>query len=173
MDLMEVILNVQKKSGKNVLPQKKDLNVSDVWHMWDVLVSKYDAIENINILLSFAKDRDLKLVLKSVLEHFEKGAAQLEQMMLENEVALPQRPPQSAANTVNLEVFTDRYIFMQAFGMLKGFMPILARAFNYSGNPALNKFYKNHIITHMEIIDNVSLFAEAKGYPFPLPNYRP
>ena len=174
MDLLEVIAGIQQKAGKNTAKEgQKGIDVSEVWHMWDVLVAKYDAIESIHILSNFAQDKDLNFALNSILKHFEKGARKLEKMLLENAVPLPERPPQEANSAINLEVFTDKYIFTRSFGQLQGFVPILATAFIFSSTPRLKKLFKDHLISHLGMIDNLLLFGELKGYFSPLPIYQP
>ncbi|MBU7006800.1 DUF3231 family protein [Phosphitispora fastidiosa] len=175
MDIVDVIADIKKITGITDSTQQKQqsLNVSDVWHLWDILVAKYDTIEVINILLNCARDADLKSVVKHTLKVVEKGADELQELMLEYAIPLPPRPPQSANTTLNLEVVTDKYIYNSIFGLIKQLMPLLAVSFNNSGSPIIINFFKNHIMQTMELVDYLSVYGEAKGYLQKLPMYIP
>lgn len=175
MDLLEVIAGIQEKIGKSTASEEdqKGIDVSEAWYLWDILISKYDAIEKVDIISSFSQDKDLKVALNSIQKHFEQGSEKLEGLMLEYSVPLPERPPQKTNIVTNLDIFTDKYIFNHSFELLQGFVPILALSFIFSSTPKIKKVYKNHLIGHMEMIDNLLLFGQLKGYFPPLPAYQP
>lgn len=175
MDTVDILAGLQKITGitKTTKEKQNRLNVSDVWHLWDLLVVKYDYIEVVNIYLNFAKDKDLKFVTRSALKHFEIGAAEVEQLMTEYAIPLPQRPPHAANSTINLEIITDKYIFNNTHNLLKQILPILTTAFNNSRSPITIKFFKKHLITTLELVDNMSMFGQMKSYINPIPMYMP
>ncbi len=174
VDIVDVIADVKKITGlsKSTTQKQHSLNVSDVWHLWDILVAKYDTIEVINVYVNCAQTADLKAVVNETLKVVEGGADKLQQLMLEYAIPLPPRPPQGAKTTVNLELVTDKYIFNHLFDLIKQ-LPLLAVAINYSGSPVIIKVFKNHIIQTIELIDNLSVYGEAKGYLQKLPMYKP
>lgn len=175
MDLVGLISGIEKIAGiTDTTKQKQNsLNVSDVWHVWDMLVAKYDTIQVMNVLINFAQDQDLIVITKGALIQIENGAAKLQDLMLDYAIPLPPRPPQSAKSTINLEVLTDRYIFNRIYTLLKQLIPLIASAFNNSGSPVPIKFFKDHMLIMMELVDNLSIYGEAKGYINPIPMYKP
>lgn len=175
MDTVDLIATIQKMTGVNAptMEKQKSLNVSDVWHVWDILTAKYDTIEVINLISNFARDEDLKTVITSILKELDKDVDELHQLLLEHGIPMPMRPPQSANTTVNLEVITDRYIFNRILDLSKQLIPLLGLGFINSGSPIMIKFFQNHMKKMMKIVNNLSVYGEVKGYINPIPVYRP
>ncbi len=175
MDVVDILAGIKKVTeiGQSTRQKQTSVSVSDVWHLWDMLVAKYDTVDIINVLLNFTKDDDLKAIAKGTFEIIETGVKEIEQLMLEYAIPLPQRPPKFEHSTSNLELITDRYIFNRIFDLVKSLMPILAVAISNSTQPAPINFFKEHIISSIELLNNLSIYGEVKGYIDPIPIYMP
>jgi len=44
MDLVDIASRTKQIAdiGKSIIDKQRDINVSDVWHMWDLLATHYD-----------------------------------------------------------------------------------------------------------------------------------
>ncbi len=175
LDIVKIRASMEKvkRLSQPVRKKQKSVNVSDIWHRWDLLVMKYDTREVILALLNFVHDTDLQSVLHSTLKHIEKGISEIEQMMVEYAVPLPPRPPETGNVSNNLEIITDDYIFNTILDLIKEMMPVLTTGFNNSTSPTARMFFKDHITGQMVLIDNLMTYGELKGYLIPLARYAP
>lgn len=175
VDFVDILSSIKKftEIGESTTDKQRDINVSDVWHIWDILVAKYDTIEVCNLLHNFTKDDDLKLILKNIIDAYEDGASKLEREMVKYAIPMPQRPSQSSFSTSNLEVITDRYIFVQMLLLVKEILPILMTAFVNSSTPEVIKLFREHMVGTLKIHDNLTVYGNYKGYMETLPSYRP
>lgn len=175
MDVIDVIAGIKNITDFDATTRQKqnNLNVSDVWHFWDILLAKYDIINISNVLLNFTKDADVKAVISSAEKSMQNFARSLEQAMLEFAIPMPSRPPEGANSTINLEVITDKYVFRRFFTLVKDLIPILATAFVNSTSPKARKLFKDHLNDTMVLYDNLSAFGEMKGYITNIPMYMP
>ncbi len=175
LDTVDILSNIKKITaiGQSTGDKQISINVSDVWSGWDLLVAKYDLIEIINVLGNFAKDDDLKLIITHTLKLIEQGAAKLEKNMSEYAIPLPPRPRQGSYSSTNLETISDKYIFVRLFRELKSLCPIILTGCLNSTSPVPVKFFKDHLIDNITIINNILIYGELKGYIDEIPAYMP
>ncbi|MDT3700742.1 MAG: hypothetical protein RO469_15130 [Thermincola sp.] len=175
MDLTDINASIQKiaDSVKSTKPKQNSISVGDAWYLWDILTMKYDSMEVANILSGFINDKDLKIVVASALKVAERTINEMENLILEYAIPLPPRPPKSADSTINLESITDKYIFNRVLELFKQILTIQVNGFNNSYSPRVVSLFKKFIIEEMTVIDNLTIYGEAKCYLDPLPMYMP
>ena len=81
---MKVLKYIGKISemGKSLRDKQRTINVSEVYHLWNHLMQRYNVIYVTNLLNSFVKDDDLKLVLNSGNKTLTKHTKLLEKELL-------------------------------------------------------------------------------------------
>ncbi|EGW40327.1 hypothetical protein DOT_1666 [Desulfosporosinus sp. OT] len=81
---MEILKYIEKISemNKSLSEKQKTINVSEVYHLWNHLMQRYNVIFVTNLLHSFVKDDDLKLVLDSGNKTLTKHTKLLEEELL-------------------------------------------------------------------------------------------
>jgi len=175
MDLVDIASRTKQIAdiGKSIIDKQRDINVSDVWHMWDLLATHYDLIEIHHVMTNFIKDNDFKIVSHKTINYLQKGSGMLEKKMLEYSIPLPGRPRQESNTTVNLEVVTDKYIFVRILNGIGSMLPVLTSAFLNGATPTAIKIFKELIHDNINIYDNLSVYGKAKGYLEQLPTYNP
>jgi hypothetical protein len=175
MDLVDISSQIKKITdiGKSTVDKQRDINVSDVWHLWDLLTSNYDLVEIHNVLINFVKDEDLKIMSNKSLDYLKENAGILEETMLEYAIPLPGRPRQESNTSINLEVITDKYIYVRIYSGIGSLLPVLTSAFLNGATPTAIKIFKEFIIKNLNIYDNLSVYGKAKGYLEELPKYNP
>lgn len=175
MDLTDINATIQKitDSVKSTKQKQNSISVGDAWYLWDILTMKYDSMEVTNLLSGLINDKDLKIVVGNALKVAETTIGEMEKIILEYAIPLPARPPKSADSTINLEPVTDKYIFSRVLELFKQTLPILVNGFNNSYSPRVVSLFKKFIIEEMALIDNLTIYGEAKGHLDPMPMYMP
>jgi len=86
-------------------------------------------------------------------------------------IPLPPRPRQGSYSSTNLEIITDKYIFVRLLRELKGLCPIILSGCLNSTSPVPIKVLKDLLFDNITIIDNISIYGELKGYIEEIPAY--
>ncbi|KJS80946.1 MAG: hypothetical protein JM58_18160 [Peptococcaceae bacterium BICA1-8] len=159
--------------GKSTKEMQSEINVSEVWHMWDMLNARYNILELTHIFHNFADSPDFKLVLTQGINLLNKQVKELEQLMIEYGVPMPPKPPEKSNHTSEVEVITDRFIFTQIYVGIQTFIPIHANAFIASTSPKVRETYKKLLIDQVDIYDKFYEYGNLNNWINPTPKYRP
>lgn len=168
MDKLQKIANF----GKSPKEKQKIINVIEVFYVWDILVTKLDILETIQLFENFIDDYDLKLINSKVKDGIITGITAMEKLMTEYALPFPERPPAGIKTTVNLEQVTDRYIYQSLYESIQAFFFILASGFMNSGTPEVRKAIKNHLHLTMELQEILVEYGKLKGFLNEPPLYR-
>jgi spore coat protein CotF len=171
---MEILAQIQNilEVGMSSAEKQKTLNVSEVGHLWDHLIGRYDVIETTNILNNFAQDKDLKLILSYGVSVLGNQAKTLEDLLAEYGIPLPMKPPESANSTLNIEIMTDRYIFREIFKGIQNILPAHTNAFLQSTSPKIRELFKDFMNEEMAMYDKFIEYGKLKGWTVVPPAYR-
>lgn len=158
--------------GKTTKEKQRNINVSEVFHLWNHLIQRYNVIYITNILENYAKDGDLKLVLKVGKVTLGKHVMLLENEMTTYGIPLPIRPPKQIQITAKLEEISDRYIFRRILRGIQSFLPTHTMAFIHSTSPKIREQFKTFMIQEMDLYDKFIEYGKVKGYEINPPAYK-
>ncbi|MBS4030228.1 MAG: DUF3231 family protein [Clostridiales bacterium] len=161
--LNETFMSTQDKQG--------NINVSEVFHLWNHLVQRYNIIYLTTLMEQFAKDEDLKLILKVGETSLSKHITILEKEMMAYGIPLPLRPPKQAQSTASLEQINDRYIFRRILRGIQGFLPTHTMAFVHSTSPKIRELFMSFLVEEMKLYDKFMEYGKLKGYEIMPPSY--
>ena len=172
---MEILKYIEKISEMNKSLSEKQLtiNVSEVYHLWNHLMQRYNVIFVTNLLNSFVKDNDLKLVLDSGNKTLTKHTKLLEKELLNYGIPLPIRPPKQNQETVDFELISDRHIYRRILRGIQAFLPVHTMAFIHSTSPKLRDLFISFMGEEMKIYDEYLEYGKIKDYLIRPPVYRP
>lgn len=170
VDIMDKIQRITE-IGKSKSEKRKNINISGVFYIWDVLVIKHDILETVTILRNFIEDIDLKFIVGQVEKGLVTGIKHMEELMDDYGIPYPMRPPADNKTTIKLEHFTDRYIFESIYEAIQAFFPILSSGFMNCTAPKLRKAFKEHLILTMELQDLIIEYGKLKGFLYEPPDY--
>jgi len=159
--------------GMTTRDKQKAINVSEVFHLWNHLVQRYNVLYTTNTLESLARDEDLKLILNAGKKSLNTNITILEKEMLNYGIPLPIRPPKQTKITSNLEEISDRYIFRRITRGIQSFLPTHTMAFVHSTSPKIRELFMSFLIEEMKIYDKLLEYGKIKGYIIPPPIYKP
>lgn len=166
--------NIQKMKEISMSTQEKQeaINVSEVFHLWSHLTQRYNIIYLTKVLLNFAKDEDLKLILNTGVKALENDILILEKEMQNYGIPLPNRPPKETQTTAIWEEITDRYIFRRILRGVQAFLPTHTMAFVHSTSPKIRELFLSFIIKEMQLYDKFMEYGKLKGYAVMPPIYK-
>ncbi len=152
--------------------KQQSITVSEVYHLWNHLISRYDVILVTDTLQSFVRDDDLKAVLKIGRKVLNKNIKILEKEMMEYGIPLPLRPPKQATITENIEHVSDRHIFRRILRGIQEFLPTHIMAFIHSTSPKIRELFLTFLYDEMKLYDKYLEYGKLKGYVIEPPLYR-
>lgn len=172
---MEILKYIGKISemNKSLSDKQRTINVSEVYHLWNHLMQRYNVIFITSLLNSFVKDNDLKLVLDSGNKTLTKHIKLLEKELLNYGIPLPLRPPKQPQETVDTELISDRQIYRRILRGIQAFLPVHTMAFIHSTSPKLRDLFMSFMGEEMKIYDEYLEYGKIKNYLIRPPIYRP
>ena len=128
--MVDIMDKVQKitEINKSTREKQEFINVSEVFYVWDILVTKLDIKQTVQIEENLIQDTDLKFISGQLLKGLEEGIREMEELMKNYGIPFPMRPPAGSNTTSNLEHLTDRDIlrlFLKEFSHFSPFFPVL------------------------------------------------
>lgn len=172
--MIDIMDKVQKVTnlGKSPREKQKLINVNEVFYIWDILVTKLDILETIEMFENFIDDYDLKLINAKVRNIIVAGIKDMEDLMAEYALPFPERPPADIRITTNLEQVTEKYIYRSLYESIQAFFFILASGFMNSNNPHVMKVIKEHLHLTLELQEILVEYGKIKGMLNLPPLYR-
>lgn len=158
---------------KSLREKQGTINVSEVYHLWNHLMQRYNVIYVTNLLNGYVKDDDLKLVLNFGNKTLAKHIKLLEKELLNYGIPLPLRPPKQTQRTVNSELISDRQIYRRILRGIQAFLPVHTMAFIHSTSPKLRDLFMSFMGEEMKIYDEYLEYGKIKDYLIRPPVYRP
>jgi hypothetical protein len=156
----------------STMDRQKNINVSEVFHLWNHLVQRYDIIFLTNLLEHFARDKDLKIILEVGNKTLGQHITVLEKEMMAYGIPMPQRPPKRVQTTSSLEQINDRYIFRRILRGIQSFLPTHTAAFVHSTSPKIRELFMTFLIDEMKLYDKLMEYGKIKGYEIIPPIYK-
>lgn len=166
-------LQIAADLGKSTRKKQQFINVNEVFYIWDILVTKLDMLETIQIFENMIEDNDLKLIKSRVKDGITTGIADMEHLMKKYDLPFPVRPPAGTNPTTSLENIADRDIYQMLFEAIQSFFPILGTGFMNCINPEVRKGFKNHLLLTIELQEMLVEYGKIKGFLNQPPVYKP
>lgn len=171
---MKITKTIQEitESGMTTKDKQQIINVSEVFHLWNHLVQRYNVIYVTDTLEKMAQDDDLKLILNVGKKKLGDNIDELEKELVAYGIPLPNRPPKQSQTITHLESISDRYIFRRIFRGIQSFIPTHTMAVVHSTSPKIREMFMSFLIEEMKIYDKFVEYGKMKGYEIIPPKYR-
>lgn len=151
----------------------EEISTSEIYHLWDHLLFRYNGIYHTMILSNFARDADLKLILSSGIKFLEKQAKEIEKILLKFGVYLPERYSDVIPATTSTSMIEDKFIFSSVFNGIQNASYIHGVAFRESlVNDKIRSFFKKLLLEEISFIDRLIKYGKLKGWIEVPPTYR-
>lgn len=158
---------------KTALPhQKEQLSTSEAFHIWDHINLRYEQIELIGIFMSFAHDTEFKAILQHGVYIFTKQVNELEQLALNLNVMLPNRPTPMVMTPIDPETIKDRFMYRNILSWELNALDNHVRAIIETiRNDSLRKLWSELLDTELAYYDKYLKYGKMKGWTRVVPIY--
>jgi hypothetical protein len=172
---MKIIKKLQTVGNMTLTKKEKQsiIKVAEVWHLWEHLSTRYLVLETTNIHNNYAKDADLKLVLRKGISVLEKQVVRLENLMKEYGIPLPIRNPRISIDPITVETITDRFIFRSVFKGIASMIEKHHEAFMHCNSAIIRSAFLEFIQEEVKLYDMMTEYGKLKNYTVHVPSYRP
>lgn len=150
---------------KSPTKKQKELNVREAYNIWDILKSKYDAIEKLDLWRQFAHDQDLKLLLDNFYKTFNKNIRILENIAKTYSIRGPEKGRLASDWSGNSEPFRDEMIALDSLFYLQEHMENMLQASRTSvTNDHIRKTINEMLKKTIEEIESFYGYLKLKGW---------
>lgn len=159
------------KASSSVQPQ---VDIIEASLLWDLMVARYNCVEETQIYNYYAHDVELKALLNFGIGFLESQVNELEKQLNLYKIPLPKRPPKSVNNGVDNMVLSDQFMFSQVFEGCQNFIDYLAHiSRSIISNDPLRHLIVKSLTDELSLFDKLIKFAKLKGWLEVPPIYRP
>ncbi len=168
MEKLEKVADI----GNTKSELQREINVSEVTHLWNQLVSRYQIIETTKVFNNFVTSPDLKLILSQGIKILEQQIIDLEKTMMTYGIPLPKRPPAGSDSPYKSEIITDEYIYTRILGGIGSFIYLATSAFIESTSPKLRELFRTYLIKEIDLYDKFFSYGQITRLIIEPPAYR-
>lgn len=148
------------------------INIREAFTLWDLLNSKYMAVERVQIWENFAHDPDLKFFLKAQIKTLETNITILEGEMKRYSVPLPKKPGKITLTISETEVLDDDYMYRILINAFQGAALLHAKSFKEcTVCDKIRQLFSKLLKEEINIIDRFTKVGKLKGWLNPAPRY--
>jgi hypothetical protein len=158
---------------KTALPHENEsLSTAEAFHIWDHIILRYEQIELMGLYLSFAHDTEFKVILQHGLYVMNKQVKKLEQLALNHNVTLPNRPSQPIVTPIDPETIQDKFLYNNILGYLLNALDTHVRAIIETvRNDSLRNLWTQLLSAELEYYDKYLKYGKMKGWTRAVPIY--
>jgi len=158
---------------KTALPHEEEpLSTSEAFHIWDHINLRYEQIELIGLFINFAHDTEFKVILQHGLYIITKQVNQLEQLALQLNVMLPNRPSPPIMSPIDPETIKDKFMYRNLLSWKLNSLDTHVRAIIETiRNDSLRKLWGELLNAELEYYDKYLKYGKMKGWTRVVPIY--
>jgi len=133
---------------------------------------RYEQIELIGLFSSFAHDTNFEEILQHGLKIYNNQVKNLEQLALNLNIPLPNRPALPITSPIDPETITDRFMYRTFLNLELNSLDTHVRAIIETiKNEALRKLWSELLTAELEYYDKYLKYGKIKGWTRVLPIY--
>lgn len=171
MKILEQLHNIGD-IGKSTKELQSELSTTEAWHIWDMLRSRYDVINQTNILVNFVIDKDFKAVLNLGIKELNTQVNKLEKITQKYGITVPGKNAVPPNITISVSEIDDQFVYRFIIQGIQAFLQIHLSSFIQSTNPALRQVFKEFFIDEIETYDKFIEYGKLKNWISLPPTYR-
>ncbi|NLY38017.1 MAG: DUF3231 family protein [Firmicutes bacterium] len=153
--------------------RQQQIDIREAFNIWDVLNSKYIAVERLLTWDNLAHDLDLKHVINKALKSLEKNIATLEKLAAQYAVKTPDRNRSNVVFSGAQQLTTDEFIAMDLFLYYQSHIENLSRVLRSSvTNDSIRSVIKNMALKTIDETDTLVKYLKTKGWLSTPPLYK-
>jgi hypothetical protein len=151
---------------------QRQLNVQEVFSLWDLLKSKYNQTEHMNIYSNLAHDIEFKALLTRMLKKERNETLELEKLFRKYKIEAPSPTRKDVKTSVNTEILTDEFMAGAILFINQELIELGLRAFrSATTNDSIRSYFFNFTKTIIDVHDSYVKYVKLKGWIDPAPSY--
>ena len=166
-----MILSIIKSSK----PEKRQqmVDVHEAFYLWDVLKSKYSALESLKIYKNDTHDLDLKKIIDLVIRKLEKNVKIFENELKKYSIQAPDRNRMFVNIPQNTQAVTDEYLASQLFLFFQEEIEHFLKAYRSCiTNDNVRALIKDMALDKINELDSIVCYLRFKGWISTPPVYK-
>lgn len=162
-----MVFSLRKKTAQQQL-----VNTAEAFALWDMLVSRYQQADTINIYMFFVHDLDLKAVLAVYLNSIKKDINELEEKMNLYSINVPRAGRKSYHTSAQTEIIDDEIIAKWLLIIMQEDIEMFLKAIRVSAtNDSVRRFFISKTKGAIDMIDPILKYLKLKGWTSNPPRY--
>ncbi|ATW25782.1 DUF3231 family protein [Candidatus Formimonas warabiya] len=158
---------------KNASGDKESVDIEEVFNIWSLLRSRHEQVETIQLFRNFVHDRELSVAINDNLGRLEDQINILTKEATKLNIKQTRRPPQDVKTSVQVEEFTDQYIYRSIFGATTEDLFRISRAVRTSTtNDQLRSIFRLFLKKQLDNFNDFLEYGKMKGWHEPDPTFK-
>jgi hypothetical protein len=158
------------KTSKSKLTEA--LTTGEAFHILDHIAQRYHQLQLTQFFLSFAHDKEFRLILSQGIKRLETEAKTLQELCLKYEILLPSRPPVSTPVTIEPESAEDSFMYEVILSGMQSAIDLHVRAvIECIRNDGLRSVFYDLFATELKMHESTLKYGKAKGWIITIPIY--
>ncbi|MFZ5945355.1 MAG: DUF3231 family protein [Bacillota bacterium] len=153
--------------GKAETAKQPTLSIQEASYLWDFLVGRYKCLEETNIYLNLAKDKEfIAMINVGIYAVLKKQTEKIEKEMEKYRIPLPQKQSVSYKHLLQSEIeINDEFMFRQIFEGCQNYIDYLARICrSLVLNDSLRNVFIEFLNSELFFFDKMCMYGKSKGW---------
>ncbi|MBS4022991.1 MAG: DUF3231 family protein [Dethiobacter sp.] len=152
---------------------REQIDIQEAYNIWNLLKARYLSAQTVQLFSNFVHDRDLSIVLNTLLTHFKQQIDILEKEGRKFKITLPTRPPLDIKFSTSINDITDEYIYHKIIADMMAQLFSLTHALrSTTTNDTLRVHVINDLTGHIKDFEMLYKYGKMKGWEEPPPAYK-
>lgn len=149
------------------------ISANEIWELWEHLHYRYLNIQQTKIYKSYASDEEFKLILGRGINILESQAVQIEKILTNYGVNLPDKHPKNIPTPKSKENYDDKFMYSALLSSMRNAATIHGFAIQeFVINKDIRKFFKIIYFEELDLIDKIIRYGKLKGWVPMVPVFR-
>lgn len=149
------------------------IDVESIFNLWNVLVSRYQSVENLQMFKGLVHDKELIVMINSLLDYFSRQIEVVEKEAEKFNIKVPLRPPSEIKVSAQVNEVTDRFIYNRLLETLVNQILSLARAVRTTfTNDRIRSIFYEFLTKHFQQYDLLHKYGKLKGWDNVIPSFK-
>lgn len=158
--------------GKNNRQKQKMVSLGEAYSLWTLTEYRYDSLITSKTLYELTKDADLRIIIKKGIDVLQSQEDTLEKLMKEFLIPMPDKPPEHANISIDINTVTDKYIFREIYNGMSNTMFKHLSNYQRAHGSYLRETFRSFLNQEMDLYDEFYEYGKLKAYLHDPPTFR-
>jgi len=158
---------------KNSRGLKQEIDIKETHNVWNLLRARYLSADTIRLFKDLTHDKDFNVILRSLLNQWDKHIEIYETISKNYQLKAPKRPPYDYKTSLKVNQVTDVYVFKRIYNDIVAQMYSLTTGYRTSTtNDTVRKAIRKDLEAHIKSFETIYKYGKAKGWMDEPPAYK-